>query len=99
MIELEGQQFKLCLIDTCIISEILKNKSTLGNKITSKFLKENYVFCYAIQTIGELRKAKDLYDEFFQYLFPMLSFLMKNFNQLMEDEIASYPSGNKEKPF
>lgn len=99
MITLENRKFKLCLIDTCIVSEILKNKTTLGNKIVDKFINENYVFCYTIQTIGELKRARDLYDEFFKYLFPMLSFLLKNYNQLIEDELQSYPNKNAENPF
>lgn len=99
MIEIKNKIHKLCLIDTCIISEILKNKSTLGKRVVSKFIDENYVFCYTIQTIGELKRAKDLYDEFFKYLFPMLSFLLKNYNQLTEDEIKAYPSLNTQNPF
>lgn len=99
MLEINNKIHKLCLIDTCVISEILKNKSTLGNRILNKFIDENYIFCYTIQTIGELRRAKDLYDEFFKYLFPMLSFLMKNYNQLIEDEIKAYPNKNIENPF
>lgn len=99
MIDIKGKKVKLCLIDTCVISEILKNKTTLGNKIVNKFIDEDYVFCYTIQTLGELKRAKDLYDEFFKYLFPMLSFLMKNYNQLIKDEVKAYPNINTENPF
>jgi len=99
LITIKDKQHKLCLIDTCVISEILKNKTTLGNKIVTKFIDENYVFCYTIQKLGELKRAKDLYDEFFKYLFPMLSFLLKNYNQLLIDELNAYPHDNKENPF
>jgi hypothetical protein len=99
MITILNTSYKLCLIDTCVISEILKNKLTIGKQISSKFIDERYIFCYAIQTIGELKRAKDLFYDFFEYLFPLLSFMMKNYNQLLEDEIRCYPSINNEKPF
>ncbi|MBS1515575.1 MAG: hypothetical protein JSS63_11105 [Bacteroidetes bacterium] len=90
MINLGGINYKLCLIDTCVISEILKNKKEIGSKIVPKFINERIMFCYTIQTIAELRKAPDIYNEFFSYMSIMPSFLLKNYNQLTEDEINSY---------
>lgn len=99
MITLGEKEYKLCLLDTNAISELLRNKLTIGKNIATKFLNEGYLFCYAIQTIGELLKAPDIFDEFFEYINILPSFLLKNYNQLLDDEIKSYPAYNLEKPF
>lgn len=90
MINLKGKNYKLCLIDTCVISEILKNKEEIGSKIVPKFINDGIIFCYSIQTIAELRKAPDIYDEFFSYMGIMPTYFLKNFNQLTDDEINSF---------
>ena len=99
MIELKGKKYKICVLDTCIISEFFKDKETLGNRIITKFLNEDYFFAYTYQNFEELIKAPDIFDELFKYMSVMSTHIVKNHNQLLEDEINEYPNLNRITPF
>jgi len=98
LIKIGKFEYKLYLIDTCVISEILKNKEEIGKKIVPKFIENRMMFCYTIQTIGELRKAPDIYDQLFNYMRVMPTIILKNYNQLTDDELKFYPVKNTEEP-
>ena len=96
MIELGGNNYKLCLVDTCVISELLKNKETIGKRIINKLINGEiiYIFCYSVLTMSELRKNKNIYDEFFEYTQILPSAIIKSYVQLVEDELKSFPKYN-----
>ena len=99
MIELKGKKYKICVLDTCIISEFFKNKETIGNKIITKFLDEDYFFAYTYQSLVELMKAPDIFNDLFAYMGIMPTHIVKNHNQLFEDELNEYPNLNKISPY
>lgn len=91
MVELNGRNYKLLLCDTNIISGFLKEKNTIGKGLTELMLKNDYLLCITFTGIAELYKCDDLFDEFFNYLSIIPFFVLKNFNQLLDEEISNYP--------
>lgn len=94
MIELNGKYYKLCLIDTCIISELLKCKGKLGNQLYERFIFEQRLFCYSIKTIEELFVCKDIFNEFIQYTKIMPTVLLKTYEMLLDEELDNYNNDN-----
>ncbi len=91
MINISGREYKLCFLDTCVISEIAKSWSNFGSSLLRKLPPSQYVFCYSIFTIGELLKAPQLFDSFIRFISILPCFILKNHNQIFEEEIESYP--------
>ncbi|MCX6158382.1 MAG: hypothetical protein NTY74_10440 [Ignavibacteriae bacterium] len=94
MIELGGLYYKLCLVDTCIISELLKFKEELGSFIVPKFLQEQRLFCYSIKNIEEMEICKDIFEEFISYTSIMPTILLKTDEMLLDEEINNYENDN-----
>ena len=92
MIDLNGKKYKLLLCDTNIISGFLKEKKTVGKGLLNLMLNNDYLLCISFTGITELYNCNDLFDELFKYI-PFIPFLiLKNFNQLLEEEINNYPN-------
>jgi hypothetical protein len=94
MIELGGKYYKLCFIDTCIISELLKYRETIGKKIFPRFVDEQRLFCYSIKNIEELKNCKDIFDEFFKYCSIIPTFILKDDVMLSDEEMENYDNNN-----
>ncbi len=98
MVELKERYYKLLLCDTNIISGFLKDKKAIGKGLIELMLKKDYLLCITFTGIAELYKCDDLFDEFFNYLSIIPFFVLKNFNQLLNEEIDNYPLNNKVDP-
>ncbi len=94
MIKLGGKYYKLCLVDTCIISELLKFKKKIGSYIVPKFIQEQRLFCYSIKNIEELEICKDIFEEFISYTSIMPTILLKTDGMLLDEEINNYENDN-----
>ncbi len=90
MIEANGNQYKLVLIDTCIISEFIKQWGhPFSRKVLLKFF-EDSIPSFSIQSFKELKFAPNLYEKFFVVFEKLPSFVMKDHEQIYREEISSY---------
>lgn len=83
-----GNTYKLCLLDTNAISEIIKNSEVEGYGFINRFSPSEYAPI-------ELRRRKDLYDKFINFFSVYTFFLLKPFQFLLEDEINAYEKKEK----
>jgi hypothetical protein len=89
---INGKEYKLLLCDTNIISEFLINKKTSGKGLIEFMLEKDFLLCLSFSSITELYYCTNLFGELFKYI-PFIPFLiLKNFNQLLEEEISNYPN-------
>lgn len=90
MIEANGNQYKLVLIDTCIISEFIKQWGyPFSRKVLLKFF-EDSIPSFSIQSFKELKFAPDLYEKFFDVFEILPSLVMKDHEQIYQEELSSY---------
>lgn len=90
MIEANGNLYKLALVDTCIISEFIKQRGqSFSKKLILKFC-EDSIPSFSIQTFKELKFVPDLYDEFFSIFRSFPSLVMKDHEKIYEEELSYY---------
>jgi hypothetical protein len=94
MVKVGDRNYKLCFIDTCIISELLKNKETFGKKVFPRFIEEQRLFCYSLKNIEELKYCEDIFNEFFKYCSVVPTFILKDNLMLTDEEVANYDNEN-----
>jgi hypothetical protein len=98
MISIGDNKYKLVLIDTCIISELLKNKKELSKNIFSKLL-DSRIACFTIETIEELKMAPKVFDEFIEKFCAVVpALLLKSWEILIEEERKNYNTQGKIDP-
>lgn len=81
-----GTTYKLILLDTNIISEILKNNS-IKKAFLLKFGPAEYAVCFTIYNVIEIRRRKDLFDLFIEFFSFYPSFILKPHNQIITEEL------------
>ncbi len=92
MIELNGHEYKLCVLDTNAVSEMIKRPTVEFRAVVDRFALVGYLPCISPFTVIELRRRRDLYQSFLQYfsVFPCL--LVEGYEQLLGDEVEHYPN-------
>lgn len=61
MTEVNGKKYKLCFLDTCIISEAFKDEN-LHKALVLESLSKNYFYCCSLHNLYEIR-SKRSYNE------------------------------------
>jgi hypothetical protein len=89
MIKIQDKYYKLTLLDTCIISELLKNKGDLSKNILSRVIDNGYI-CFSDETIKELIRSPNIFDEFIEIFSYFPSLVLKPFGMLLDEEIQNY---------
>jgi len=85
-----GNKYQLCMLDTNILSEILKHPEVEGKGFIKKFRPRQYAPCFSIYNLIEIRRRKDIYNKFIDFFSKYPCFLLKPFQLLFEDELKSY---------
>lgn len=98
MIKYGNIDYKLCLLDTNAISEILKNRQNERVNFFERFVAKNHIPCVTIWSILELRKSHDLYDSFLQIFSHFPFCLLKPYYKLLDEEIENYFSNDEIDP-
>ncbi len=91
-----GSTYKLCLLDTNAISEIVKYPNVEGEVFKRKFLVDGgYVPCITIYNIIEIRRKSKVYKKFLNSFSAIPFFLLKPFQLILNDEIQSIQNGKR----
>ena len=98
-IELNGTQYKTCLFDTNIISEAVKDIKGEFEQFVLLITQNNFIPCFSIFSILELRNKKNLYEHFLDAFSPIPCIFLKNHEQLFTEEINLYPNYDKVNPY
>lgn len=92
MVNINGNDCRLCLVDTNIVSEMVKKPSREFNKFLEMTLLKNKTLpCFSLFTILELRKRKDVYKLFLEFFSFFPCVIAKAPEKLLSDELESYP--------
>ena len=93
---LNQTEYKLLLLDTNILREVISNKDS-EKKLFEKFISsdENYIFCFSIYNVIELKPYVDLYEKFLELFSILPCFMLYPFKNLLEQEWIAYQSNTK----
>jgi hypothetical protein len=92
MIRLNATDYRLCLLDTNAVSELVKRQSFLRNFFKWAFdAAPAYIPSFTLFTVLELRRKPELYQQFLERFGPLPSMLLKSHEQLLEEETRYYP--------
>lgn len=99
MIRLGDNEYRLCLLDTNAVSEMAKRDDVMRHFLTwSLATPPVFIPCYSLFTVLELRRNQEVYTKFMERFGPLPSMLVKGHEQLLEDEIRSYPDPSRIDP-
>jgi hypothetical protein len=93
MIILNGNPYRLCLLDTNAISEMVKNPKREFANFQNWALREKPTYISAISpfSILELRQRRDVYNKFLEIFSIWPCAIVKGDSQLIEEELSQYP--------
>jgi hypothetical protein len=93
MLAVGETMYPLCLLDTMAVSEMVKRPNpTLGNFYSWAHQTEpQFVPCFSVFTLIELRRKPDLFHEFIEQFHPLPCVLMKGYEELLQEEVEAYP--------
>ena len=72
-----GTVYDLCLVDTNVVSEVLKNRRGEAQSFLSRFVGGGSAPCFPFHVLVELRRRPDLFKEFLQIFATIPWFLLK----------------------
>jgi len=98
MITLNGNTYKLCLIDTNAASEMVKYPDPVFRHFDEAMKPNKYIPCFSVFTILELRHREDVYKRFLETFSILPCFVLKSLDQLFQDELNSYPDFTRVSP-
>jgi hypothetical protein len=92
MIRLGETDYRLCLLDTNAVSEMAKRPKTLGQFLSwAHGTPPVFMPCFSLFTVLELRQNHSVYAQFMQWFGQVPCIILKSHEQLLEDEVNSYP--------
>lgn len=98
MVEINGKQYKLCLLDTNAISEMIKNHDDEFPKYFNNLFREGFIPSFSLFSIIELQQKPNLFSTFLDIFSVFPSVILKGHNQILDEEIQNYPQHQKISP-
>ncbi len=98
MITLNDHQYKLCLVDTNVVSEMVKRPYDLPGRFYEAFPPSTFIPCFSLFTILELRRNPGVYEGFLRIFSLLPCFVVNPLDQLFRDELLAYPKPEKVSP-
>lgn len=96
---LNGTNYRLCLLDTNALSEMVKREQVLRNFLTWALdAKPSFVPCFSLFSVLELRRSPDLCHRFVELFRIVPCLMLKSHEQLLEDEVSCYPDPSRIDP-
>ena len=97
--ELNGTVYSLALLDTGIVSEVIKNRMGEGKAFRQLMPSEGVIPCISIWSIVELRAREDLYARFLELFSNIpLRLVVWSPRDLLDEELKAYPDPSKVDP-
>ncbi len=81
-----GNEYKLVLLDTNILSEILKHPDVEGRGYLRLFPPSSYAPCFSFLSLIEMRRRTDVFEKFVSFFSLCPIFLLKTFQQILDEE-------------
>lgn len=90
-----GSEYQLLLLDTNVLSNIVKNKNHEFENLIQRFLCNNYVLCFSFQSIIEIRKSslggrEELYKSFIELFSNVPCLMVYPYRQITNQEIENF---------
>jgi hypothetical protein len=98
MITLNGNNYKLVLVDTNILSEVIKNRFEEFRKLFEWTATQKSIICFSLFTILEIRKTPAIYSKFLELFSAIPCIILKSHEQLLQDEVSAYPNSAEVDP-
>jgi hypothetical protein len=98
MLKLNQTEYKLLLLDTNILCEVTSNRNYDYEKnLFEEFISSdsNYIFCFSIYNVIELKRHADLYEKFLELFSILPCFILYPFKKLLEQEWIAYQNNTK----
>lgn len=90
MVTVNGNHYRLVGLDTCIISDILRDP--LVRRGFLQLFSGGHVPCFSVYQTFELRKRREIYAQFLELFDVLPCAVLKNEDMLFDDERDTYPS-------
>lgn len=91
MITLNGNDYRLVLLDTNALSEFAKQGDSFRHFLTWSSAQPMFVPCFSLFSVLEMRRRPDVYGRFKELFRVLPCMLVKSHEQLLEDEVRCYP--------
>lgn len=90
MIKIGKKKYKICLLDTNIISDGLKNKTQIFKKIINRFSFDKYCWAITPSTVLELSELKSYRKDLSNLLALFPNIVTKGLKELKQEEFETY---------
>jgi hypothetical protein len=88
-------EYKLVLLDTNALSEIVENRFNSGKGFITNFSPDSYIPVFTIYNLVELRRDKKTYNNFLKFFSIYPCFLLKTQEMILTNEVENYKSSDK----
>lgn len=90
MLEINGNKYNLCLLDTNALSNLLKSPENWIKHIDNKFDISKTILCYSIFTLSELWYIPDLFKIYLDFFSTFPSAVLDGHESILVKEIQNY---------
>jgi hypothetical protein len=91
VITINGNDYRLVLLDTNALSEFAKQGDSFRHFLTWSGAQPMFVPCFSLFSVLEMRRRPDVYGRFKELFRVWPCMLVKSHEQLLEDEVRCYP--------
>jgi hypothetical protein len=91
VITINGNDYRLVLLDTNALSEFAKQGESFHHFLTWSSAQPMFVPCFSLFSVLEMRRRPDVYGRFKELFRVWPCMLVKSHEQLLEDEARCYP--------
>ncbi|MDB4918584.1 hypothetical protein [Mucilaginibacter sp.] len=95
MITLNGKDYKLYYLDTCALSELVKDRSGFGSSLLNIVL-EDGIIAFSVNSIWELKSAPVIYKAAMEVLSVLPSMILKTGEMIFDEEYKQFKNSNHE---
>lgn len=91
MIKINNKDYKLLLLDTCLLSNLSKNNDNTAKNFFEYFFVQNnnYIICYEPNVLIEIKRRNDIFITFKKLFKNAPSLLLKTSYKIINDQINS----------
>ncbi len=90
MLKINNNDYKLCLLDSNLLSDLLKDKKPYFARLLEIYPPNKYIYCYSIFSIPEIRKIESLFNKFIDTFSVFPSLMLTSHDSLFDEEVKHY---------